>query len=297
MLVTGAAAAWLEAEDSAGAFHMGARAALHVLRCHVNGPVDEADSGCGGESGRTYPYPIRWPHLPPHALVECVKSPADGDAAAAAAACRGTPWVDSSGRVLCDPGHTVEWVGLVAKFLHVAAARGRLDSEPALLSLAHRLPSVLFAAFDLGFRPGPGGIVKGVDLLSGADTNSDMPWWSLPEAMRAAAFVCAIVRSTWWQRRSSTDSDRERDDAVLARARRVWAQAEAALARYERVVPVEGAGRPLRLRLLVQTRDASGRDSGAIPATPDLDPGYHTGLCLIDCRHLETADASLGLTR
>ena len=31
-----------------------------------------------------------------------------------------------------------------------------------------------------------------------------------------------------------------------------------------------------------QTRNASGEPTDVIPATPDADPGYHTGLAIID---------------
>ena len=41
-----------------------------------------------------------------------------------------------------------------------------------------------------------------------------------------------------------------------------------------------------------QTLDADGRCVDRVPATPDADPGYHTGLSLIDC--LQRLDASPG---
>ena len=34
--------------------------------------------------------------------------------------------------------------------------------------------------------------------------------------------------------------------------------------------------------MAVQTRDAAGEVVSVIPATPDVDPGYHTNLSLID---------------
>jgi hypothetical protein len=33
----------------------------------------------------------------------------------------------------------------------------------------------------------------------------------------------------------------------------------------------------------VQTLGKDGMVKDTIPATPDADPGYHTGICLIDC--------------
>ncbi len=36
-------------------------------------------------------------------------------------------------------------------------------------------------------------------------------------------------------------------------------------------------------RLALQSRDENGNVIDSIPAVPDADPGYHTGLALIDC--------------
>ena len=36
-------------------------------------------------------------------------------------------------------------------------------------------------------------------------------------------------------------------------------------------------------RLAIQSRDENGNVIDSIPAVPDADPGYHTGLALMDC--------------
>ncbi len=38
--------------------------------------------------------------------------------------------------------------------------------------------------------------------------------------------------------------------------------------------------------MAVQSRDAKGQSIATIPATPDADPGYHTGLSIIDVLNL-----------
>ena len=44
--------------------------------------------------------------------------------------------------------------------------------------------------------------------------------------------------------------------------------------------------RPDRGLMANQTINAAGEPIATIPATPDADPGYHTGLSIIDALHL-----------
>jgi mannose/cellobiose epimerase-like protein (N-acyl-D-glucosamine 2-epimerase family) len=102
-----------------------------------------------------------------------------------------------------------------------------------------------------------GGICKAVDLVARKPVNDDMPWWPLPETMRAAALLLRLA------------PDHPRRGEIVAAA------ADCARALFGPFrSPVSG--------LFLQTRDARGEPSLAVPATPDADPGYHTGLCLID---------------
>lgn len=167
----------------------------------------------------------------------------------------GAPWREG-GRVLQDPGHALEFTGLAARFL-----LGLTDPDPAEAALLARardeLPRIFLAAFANGFAPGPGGIIKAFDLVARRPLNDDMPWWSLPESMRAAALLARLA------------PDHPERGRVLA----AGADCAAALfGRYRSAVP----------GIFVQTRDARGQVVDVVPATPDADPGYHTGLCLID---------------
>ncbi|MHB2169478.1 AGE family epimerase/isomerase [Alsobacter sp. R-9] len=111
------------------------------------------------------------------------------------------------------------------------------------------LGDVLAATARIGFH-GPGIALK-VSLASGRPTSPNCPWWSLPETIRAAALLHA----------------RTRDAAALA----LWRRAdEAFFTRYWRVDPP----------VAFQTLTADG-PIDVVPATPDLDPGYHTGLSLL----------------
>lgn len=120
------------------------------------------------------------------------------------------------------------------------------DCDPQMLAV---LETILVSSFDKGFT-GPG-VRLVVSVASGAPTSPYCPWWTLPETIRAAA-LC---------------HERNQSPAAL----RIWQQAHAAFyQRYWR----EGTG--IAYQCLT--------DQGPIdyvPATPDLDPGYHTGLSLL----------------
>lgn len=170
----------------------------------------------------------------------------------------GRPWSDQ-GRIVQDPGHAIEFTGLAARFLLRAAARAA--AAPALNDLIalcrEQLPEIFLGAFANGYQPRTGGICKTFDLAGRRPVNDDMPWWPLPEAMRAAAMLLQLA----------PDHPRRGDIASAA--------AECARALF-------GPFRSPVAGLFLQTRDARGGPSPAVPATPDADPGYHTGLCLID---------------
>ena len=168
-----------------------------------------------------------------------------------------------------DPGHALEFVGLALKFLHIAKSRdiftpggifsGHQRKEAALIEAV--MPKILRRNFENGFQRGAGGICKSYDLTSRAPINTDMPWWSLPEAMRAAALCRDAAQAR---------GDEETSAACLS----ILAQCHNAF--------VTHYVRPALRLMAVQTRSADGRVVPVIPATADADPGYHTGLCVID---------------
>ncbi len=156
----------------------------------------------------------------------------------------GKPYV-ANGRILGDPGHAGEFVGLAGKCLR---AKGFSERFPELAArMAAELPQILEANFKLGFSPSAHGICKSVDLLTGQPFNSDMPWWNLPETMRAATFF------------NRPGIFGKCDDAF----RNHFVNPRAHMMAY-------------------QNRNAKGEVIATVPATPDADPGYHTNLSIID---------------
>lgn len=115
--------------------------------------------------------------------------------------------------------------------------------------LADELRRLLKAAFNIGFH-GPG-IALSVRISDGAILHPYYPWWSLPETIRAAALTY----------------ERTPSDEILT----IWRRASTAFfSHYWRSDPP----------IAFQTRTADDVVD-YVPATPDLDPGYHTGLSLL----------------
>ncbi|MCP4645203.1 MAG: hypothetical protein GY851_32475 [bacterium] len=137
----------------------------------------------------------RWPDLRPCDYVEFIDN-------------EGAPYRTGE-HVICDPGHSLEWVGLTLKLVAAVDAHGLASPEQRneLARSEAVAPRVLQGCFDLGFQSGPGGICKFADLVSREPVNSDMPWWSLPETIRAAAYCLAMAQS---------DEDRATAARVLA---------------------------------------------------------------------------------
>ncbi len=168
----------------------------------------------------------------------------------------GRAWRDGE-RIFCDPGHALEFVGLASKCL---LAMRRKDRHHSLLEQSsHILPDLFCHVFDCGFNSAAGGICKGFDLTARTPVNSDMPWWSLPETVRAGVELSVLFPEI-----------RSFDIAV---------RTGAAFQAFRQ-------GFLLPSGFACQTRSAEGKVIDVIPAVPDADPGYHTNLSLMDALEL-----------
>jgi len=172
-----------------------------------------------------------------------------------------------NGVVLSDPGHSLEFVGFVLKFLHklgsLSLSRGYVSDISKLQSL---LVEILIHNFSNGFIRNPGGICKRYDIVGRKVLDSYMPWWSLPETMRA---VCYAI---------NTSAGTKRKDELM----QIFVDCHNSFSQnfvrsdfhYTAVQAVGTDGKPMKI----------------VPATPDADPGYHTGLSMIDCLELMSCD-------
>jgi mannose/cellobiose epimerase-like protein (N-acyl-D-glucosamine 2-epimerase family) len=227
MIAIGAAFRFLELLPDRKWFDFGMEYLHYIFDHHVNLPEKPRHSG-----------------LPPHAFWEFIDR-------------QGRPWADEQGRVFSDPGHALEFVGLAYRFLESARAAfpTAVDAKQSE-SFRAGLCGILAHNFERPFSVDGIGICKSIDLVSGQPINSDMPWWNLPETMRAAAFAAA-------------DDPGHRD----AHLRILERTSEAFRRHYVR---------PELNLFAYQTLDAGGRPVDAIPGTPDADPGYHTNLSIMD---------------
>jgi hypothetical protein len=174
------------------------------------------------------------------------------------------PWQDDQGRIWCDPGHALEFIGLAMKAIIVMASKSSADSEILdqlrQVTSAHFIP-VFTHIYKLGYTPDVGGICKSYNLADRCVNNADMPWWNLPETIRAAAELIAFF----------PDADHSALHAVIAQCHENYMSHYAIAER--QYIPI-------------QTRDVTGAPVDIIPAMPDADPLYHTGLSLIDTLNL-----------
>lgn len=144
----------------------------------------------------------------------------------------------------CNVGHGIEFVGFALDTLDA-----RVGAETARL-----LGEILDAHWKAGYV-GPG-VALMVRIADGRPSSPYQPWWILPETVRAATLA------------SITATTRERRDSAIAIAA---AASDAYFAHY----------RQSRLPIAWQTLTVDG-PVDHVPATPDLDPGYHTALSFLN---------------
>jgi mannose/cellobiose epimerase-like protein (N-acyl-D-glucosamine 2-epimerase family) len=232
MIALGTAALFAEFEPGPQSADLGLALARHILDVHVN---------LAG----------KWPKLREYDLVEFVDE-------------RGDPYIDESGRIISDPGHSLEFVGLFLKFNRAVRRHGGATpaQREALQHIEGIMPALLARAFANGFRPELGGICKTMDLLTRRPVDDTMPWWSLPETIRATL-------ASW--RAAESEESRQTCLEILARSHNAF---------------VTHYVRPQTHLMAVKVRDAGGRVVDLMPSFPDADPGYHTALSLIDALDL-----------
>ena len=159
-----------------------------------------------------------------------------------------------------DPGHSIEFVGLALRvFYNLRGSNVWNKYQKIIEQYESMLVNILKRNFANGFVENVGGICKGFDLVSRKIIDSDMPWWSMPETMRASLYAAAICK------------DNDLKDELVE----IYRKCHNGF--------VDNYLRPELSYMCVQTIGADGLVKDAIPATPDADPGYHTGVCLIDC--------------
>jgi hypothetical protein len=161
-----------------------------------------------------------------------------------------------------DPGHCVELVGLGLSAIHSMETDGT-GMSPARALLFERakslLPEILIGGVKAGFNERHEGMFKAANNRTGEIIDATMPWWNLPEAMRASLFAT----------QATTLPDVKHE--CLA----IYAKCHNAYFRHYL--------NPNMMLFPFQTRSG---ESGAVldsaPAVPEGDPLYHSNLSFLD---------------
>ncbi len=227
----------------------------------------------------------------------------------------GNPYKED-GKILSDPGHALEFVGLSMKLLNILNDNPNCNenSRKQYRKLADILSNILIRNFENGFVKELGGICKSVDLISREIINPEMPWWSLPETIRSAIFLYNSYANDCNLTRRIINPDKSKDTSPIAAD-------ESTACRYSSTpepmnfdksddiknivseTPIDDKNIKIFSKifsachnafiehyivedchlLAIQSRNGTGNISNAIPAIPDIDPCYHTCLSLADC--------------
>ena len=121
------------------------------------------------------------------------------------------------------------------------------------------MPRLLIKDIELGWNARHPGLFKAVDNRTGVPINDDLPWWNLPEAMRAAVRACELA---------ADDPQRAQLLEIVRKCHNAY------FANY-----------PNRDKMLFPYQTISGATGEVIdvvPAVPEGDPLYHTNLALLD---------------
>lgn len=186
---------------------------------------------------------------------------------------RGEPFREN-GRLAVNPGHSIEFAGLSLQYMRHASAMGidlsmgSPEEADKIAGMKATLEAIAISC-DRAGRASHGGIVRSIDAETLEVVNGACPWWSSFEAARTFGELYAD---------SSDDAAKDRCiarvNSYLSCIRDVYLA-------------------PSSLGIPVQTVDMEGNVVPIIPATPDIDAGYHTGMPLLDLYEIAGAMCSL----
>lgn len=160
-----------------------------------------------------------------------------------------------------DPGHAIEFAGLGYKSINAFSEVSSLKGSEVIINLRKKhefLENIIKSSFKTGFTKKHGGIYKLSDTKTGSPLNTEMPWWNLPETMRAAALAASFPGS----------EDKETLFRIFS---------EASNAYFRHYINTDNGLFPYQTRC-----GKTGRVLDTTPAIPEGDPLYHANLSIID---------------
>ncbi|MCG3178037.1 MAG: hypothetical protein BIFFINMI_00360 [Phycisphaerae bacterium] len=158
-----------------------------------------------------------------------------------------------------DPGHANELAGLGLGAVACMEAFDVAGYAATIERGRRELPRLLARSTALGWNARYEGLHKAVDPFTGRVINEDMPWWNLPETMRAIVRALAVCG----------------DEAVRATLLGQFARCHNAyFAHY--------LNRGLMLFPFQTRSGGTGRVVDRVPAVPEGDPLYHSNLSFLE---------------
>jgi mannose/cellobiose epimerase-like protein (N-acyl-D-glucosamine 2-epimerase family) len=161
-----------------------------------------------------------------------------------------------------DPGHGIELAGLgLAAVQAIRSSDYTLfeSQNKRLLRVEKILPEIFKWAFRIGFNEKWGGIHKTCDGITGEPLNSDMPWWNLPETLRAAALCLKSAKS---------EQEKELYRKIMRTASNAY---------FQNYINTHNGLFPFQTR-----SGTNGKVIPVAPAVPEGDPLYHSNLALLE---------------
>lgn len=170
---------------------------------------------------------------------------------------------------LLNPGHALEVVGLGLQAIDIAQhVEGTKDTLGEEIHIAiEEFPRLCLKVFNLGYNRLYGGIFQLINSVSSEVVDPSMPWWSLPEAARAAVRAASVTK----------------DRRLFIELLEVTCMAiNAYFSHYLN---------PSLSFFPFQTRDGrTGEVMDVHPAIPEGDPLYHANLSFIDMQSVLSSD-------
>jgi len=175
-----------------------------------------------------------------------------------------TDYIDSEGiaKFHLNPGHAIELVGLGLQAIEATRESDiklSEDQKSLFETTEEHLSNILLEAFKLGYNHLNHGMFELVDSRTGRVLNKEMPWWNLPETIRAAVRTLSVV-------------EKQKDKELIREILRIVNND------YFIYYP-----NPDLYLFPFRTRNGlTGEVVDKMPTVPEADPLYHSNLSFID---------------
>lgn len=163
-----------------------------------------------------------------------------------------------------NPGHAIEFVGLSLQAIEAIEKTGlQLSTNVKTIFEEAKtvLPIILINSFQSGYNAEHHGIFQAIDVETGAVLDENMPWWNLPETIRAATRAAVVTNDMSLKRKLLN---------IIMQCHNDY---------FTHYINPKLMCFPFRTR-----SGKTGHVVDIMPAVPEGDPLYHSNLSFIDMR-------------